>query len=257
MSMSPADVIAAATEIVDGGLGPAPADIRRPAAKRTSSDLAGRIDHTLLKATATADQVFTLCAEAKRHGFASVCVNTRWVPLAATQLSDADSMVCTVVSFPLGAMSATAKAEETRIAVDQGANEVDMVIDIGGLLSGEYRAVLDDMSGVARAAGDVPVKVILETCYLTDEQKAIACLLALRSGVAYVKTSTGFGPGGATAADIALMRAVVGDVLGVKASGGIHTRADADEMISAGADRVGASASISIIGAGEAGGDGY
>lgn len=257
MSTPTADVIAAATAIVNGALGLAPTEVRRPRAKRASPNLAGRIDHTLLKATATADQVFTLCAEAKRYGFASVCVNTRWVPLAAAQLVDADSMVCTVVSFPLGAMSSAAKAEETRIAVEQGANEVDMVIDIGGLLSGEYQMVLDDMAGVANAAGDVPVKVILETCYLTDEQKAIACLLALRSGVAYVKTSTGFGTGGATPADIALMRATVGDALGVKASGGIHSREDADNVIAAGADRVGASASIAIIGAGPAGGDGY
>ena len=253
-----AELLIAATAAVDGAIGPAAGDVDRPHAKRDSANLAGRIDHTLLKANGTMGAVETLCAEARDNGFASVCVNTRWVPLAAESLAGSDVMVCTVVGFPLGAMSRLAKAEETRIAVAEGANEVDMVLDIGGLLSGDLAAVYEDMVAVANAAGNVPVKVIFETCLLTDEQKVIACLLALRSGVAYVKTSTGFSTGGATAADISLMRAVVGDELGVKASGGIRTREDAETMLAAGADRVGASASVAIVagtatGAGPAG----
>ena len=249
------ELMEAATVAVDAAIGPAPSAVDRPQAKRDSPDLAGRIDHTLLKANATMTAVETLCTEARDNGFASVCVNTRWVPLAAEALAGSDVLVCTVVGFPLGAMSRLAKAEETRIAVAEGANEVDMVLDIGGLLSGDLAAVYEDMVAVAAAAGDVPVKVIFETCLLTDEQKVIACLLALRSGVAYVKTSTGFSTGGATAADIALMRAIVGDTLGVKASGGIRTREDAENMLAAGADRVGASASVAIV-AGTATGDG-
>ncbi len=240
-------LFAAANEAIEVALGPAPTDVDRPVAKRDSDNLAGRIDHTLLKADATQVAVETLCHEARDNGFASVCVNTRWVPLAAETLAGSDVMVCTVVGFPLGAMSRRGKAAETAVAVEEGADEVDMVLDIGGMLSGDYASVYEDMVAVVDAARPQPVKVILETALLSDEQKAIACLLAVRAGLAYVKTSTGFGGGGATAEDIALMRAAVGDELGVKASGAIRTREDAETMIAAGADRVGASASVSIV----------
>lgn len=245
-----AESISRASDIVDRVLGPSPGGIEVPTVLRTSDTLAGRIDHTLLKADATADAIEKLCAEAKAYGFASVCVNTRWVPLACRLLAGTGIMVCTVVGFPLGATTHRAKAEEARIAVAEGATEVDMVIDIGGLLSGDLRAVHQDIAGVVEAARPVPVKVILETCLLDDEQKAIGCLIVLRTGAAYVKTSTGFGGGGATTSDVALMRAVVGDRLGVKASGGIRSRDDAKAMLAAGADRVGASASVAIAEAG-------
>lgn len=238
--------ISEARDAVEVALGPAPDHIDRPQALRTSDNLAGRIDHTVLKAIATQDMIAQLCAEAIEYGFASVCVNTRWVPQAAEALAGQTPLVCTVVGFPLGAMSRRAKAAETSIAIEEGATEIDMVMDIGGMLSGEYADVYEDMLAVVNAAGDVPVKVILETCLLTDVQKAIACFLAVRAGIAYVKTSTGFSTGGATVEDITLMRAVVGDELGVKASGAIRTTEDAEKMIAAGADRVGASASISI-----------
>lgn len=240
-----AALLAGAQREVNDALGPDQGRIDRPQAKRDGASLANRIDHTLLHADATQAEIEELCEEAAGHGFASVCVNTRWVPTAAEALAESDVLVCTVVGFPLGAMTRRAKAEEARIAVAEGAQEVDMVMDIGALLSGDLAGVYEDMRGVVAAAG-VPVKVILETCLLTDEQKAAACLLAVRAGAAYVKTSTGFSTGGATADDIALMRACVGDALGVKASGGIHTREEAESMIAAGADRIGASASIAI-----------
>lgn len=240
-------LLATATQVVEDALGPTPAEVNRPSAVREADSLAGRIDHTLLKADATATAVEKLCAEAAENGFASVCVNTRWVPLAAETLADSDVMVCTVVGFPLGAMTRLAKAQETKITVAEGADEVDMVMDIGGMLSGDLAGVYEDMRGVVDAADERPVKVILETCLLNDEQKAIACLLAVRAGIAYVKTSTGMSTGGATEADIALMRAMVGDALGVKASGAIRDRATAEAMIAAGADRVGASASVEIV----------
>lgn len=242
-----AELISRASDLVDQALGAASADIDAPPALRTSETIAGRIDHTLLKADATADAIAKLCAEAKTHGFASVCVNTRWVPLASRLIASSDVMVCTVVGFPLGATTRRAKAEEARITVAEGATEVDMVIDVGGLLSGDLTGVYQDIAGVVEASRPVPVKVILETCLLDDLQKTIGCLIALRAGAAYVKTSTGFGGGGATAGDVALMRAVVGDRLGVKASGGIRSRQDAEAMLAAGADRVGASASVAIV----------
>lgn len=250
--MTNESVIAEAQTVVSDIFGPRPSNISRPDFLRTSDNLAGRIDHTLLKATATETQVKELCAQAREYSFASVCVNTRWVPLAAAELAESPSLICTVVGFPLGAMSAEAKASETRIAVNQGATEVDMVLDVGGLLSGLYEDVYNDMVGVVQAAGTVPVKVILETCYLTDLQKAIACELAIRAGLSYVKTSTGMGTGGATAADIKLMREAVGDDLGVKASGAIRSREDVDTMLAAGADRIGASASVEIVTGGDA-----
>jgi len=235
-----------ANTAIEAALGSAPEAVDRPAALRTADDLAGRIDHTLLKANGTLPAINKLCAEARENNFASVCINTRWVPTAAEALQGSDVMVCTVVGFPLGAMSRRAKAAETAIAIEEGADEIDMVIDIGGLLSGNLAAVYEDMVSVVDAARPKPVKVILETALLDDEQKVIACMLAMRSGIAYVKTSTGFGGGGASAEDIALMRAVVGDDLGVKASGAIRTREDAETMIAAGADRIGASASVEI-----------
>ncbi len=246
-----------ANEAVTAALGPVPDGVDIPAAVRTADTLAGRIDHTLLKADATLAAIDVLCTEALEHKFASVCVNTRWVPTAAKRLSGSGVMVCTVVGFPLGAMTRLAKAEEARITVAEGADEVDMVIDIGGLLSADYAAVYDDILGVVAAARPAPVKVILETSMLDDQQKAIACLIAARTGAAYVKTSTGFGGGGANAHDIALMRAMVGDALGVKASGAVRSRQDAHAMLKAGADRIGASASVAIVAGTESGSDGY
>lgn len=245
-----------ANEAVTAALGPIPDGIEPATALRTSETLAGRIDHTLLKADATLSAIETLCQEAVDHKFASVCVNTRWVPTAAERLAGTGVMVCTVVGFPLGAMTRLAKAEEARITVAEGADEVDMVLDIGGLRSGDLAAVYDDILGVVAAARPAPVKVILETSMLDDDQKAIACLIAARTGAAYVKTSTGFGGGGANAHDIGLMRAMVGEALGVKASGAVRTREDARAMIKAGADRIGASSSVAIVtgGAGDEGG---
>ncbi len=244
-----------ANEAVTAALGPAPDGVDVPGVLRTSDTLAGRIDHTLLKADTTLAAVETLCVEAREHGFASVCVNSRWVPTAAELLAGSAVMVCTVVGFPLGAMTRLAKAQEARIAVAEGADEVDMVLDIGGLLSGDLAAVYDDMLGVVGAARPAPVKVILETSLLGDDQKAVACLIALRSGAAYVKTSTGFAGGGANVHDIALMRAMVGDTLGVKASGAIRSRRDAAAMLKAGADRIGASSSVAIVAGGQAAGN--
>jgi deoxyribose-phosphate aldolase len=246
-----------ANEAVTAALGPVPDGVDIPEAVRTSESMAGRIDHTLLKADATLAAVETLCDEAIQHRFASVCVNTRWVPTAAERLSGSPVMVCTVVGFPLGAMTRLAKAEEARITVAEGADEVDMVLDIGGLLSGDLAAVYDDILGVVAAARPAPVKVILETALLDDEQKAVACLIAARTGAAYVKTSTGFGGGGANAHDIGLMRAMVGDALGVKASGAVRSRQDARAMLKAGADRIGASSSVAIVAGTEDGEGGY
>ncbi len=250
------DVIVRARELVDSELGSAP-DVTRPTALREATSLAGRIDHTLLAAATTAEQVRQLCHEARQHGFASVCVNSRWVPLACAELADSPVMTCCVVGFPLGAMSREAKAAEAFMAIDAGADELDMVISVGDLKGGSLRAVLDDIRGVIVAARGRPVKVIIETCLLDDVEKAVACLLAVRAGAAYVKTSTGMSTGGATAADVALMRAVVGDELGVKASGGIRSTADALAMLEAGADRIGASASIAIASGGSEGTTGY
>jgi deoxyribose-phosphate aldolase len=210
--------------------------------------LAGIIDHTLLKPEATPDAIQKLCREAREYQFCSVCVNPLYVPLAAELLQDSPVKVCTVIGFPLGATSPEVKAFETRKVIEQGADEVDMVISIGLLKAGKWRAVLDDIRAVVETAkGKALVKVILETSLLTDEEKVQACLLAKAAGADFVKTSTGFSSAGARAEDIALMRETVGPQMGVKASGGIRSREDAAAMLQAGATRIGASASIAIV----------
>lgn len=205
------------------------------------------IDHTLLKANATRAQIEKLCDEALEYNFASVCVNTCWVPLAHEKLAGSEVNTCCVVGFPLGAMLTEAKAAETRLAVEAGADEVDMVINVGWLLDGEYDAVRDDIAAVVKAADGKCVKVIIEACLLTDEQKVKACELSVEAGATFVKTSTGFSTGGATVADVALMRKTVGDRCLVKAAGGIHTADEARAMVEAGADRLGCSAGIQIM----------
>src|SRR5512140_3504252 len=205
------------------------------------TDLAKLIDHTLLKPEATRDEVVKLCEEARKHRFASVCVNTTWVPLCKAMLAGTDVMVCAVVGFPLGAMTPSAKAYEAREAVRQGAKEIDMVINIGALKSRYYETVFEDICRVVKASGSAGVKVILETSALTHEEKIIASSLSKLAGAAFVKTSTGFGKGGATVEDVQLMRSIVGGELGVKASGGVRTAEDAVKMAMAGANRLGAS----------------
>ena len=218
-----------------------------PLAIRTSRDLAPYIDHTLLKADATRDELVKLCDEARKYGFATVCVNSGNVALASRLLQGCSTKAIAVVGFPLGAGTTSAKAFETREAVRAGAEEIDMVIHIGQLKAKNYAYVECDIREVVQAARPRPVKVILETGALTRDEKVIGCALAKAAGAAFVKTSTGFGPGGATAEDVALMRAVVGDDVGVKASGGVRTTADAQKMVEAGANRLGASASVAIV----------
>ena len=208
--------------------------------------IAGYIDHTLLAADAKKDDIVRICAEAKEHHFASVCVNSCWVSLAASLLKGTGVHVCTVVGFPLGAMEASSKAGEAADAVRNGADEIDMVINIGFLKSGMKGEVLEDMKAVRAACSGSILKVIIETCLLTDDEKREACILAEKAGADFVKTSTGFSKGGATVHDVALMRSVVGDRLGVKASGGVRDYATAKAMIEAGATRIGASAGIAI-----------
>ncbi|RMH36248.1 MAG: deoxyribose-phosphate aldolase [Deltaproteobacteria bacterium] len=205
------------------------------------------IDHTLLRADATRDDIRNLCEEARKFGFASVCVNTTWVPLCKQLLRGSGVAVCTVVGFPLGAMAPTAKAYEAREAVRNGADEIDMVINIGALKSRDYETVYEDICRVVKAAKPAIVKVILETGALTYDEKVIGCVLAKLAGAAFVKTSTGFGKGGATVEDIQLMRRIVGDDMGVKASGGVRSAEDAAKMAMAGANRIGASASVAIV----------
>lgn len=205
------------------------------------------IDHTLLKQDASADQIEKLCREAVSCGFCSVCVNSSFVSLCARLLKDTDVKVCTVIGFPLGAMSTAAKAAEAALAVKDGAQELDMVIHTGMAKSGNWDYVKKDIEAVVQAAeGRALVKVILETCLLTDEEKEKACLAAKEAGADFVKTSTGFSTGGATVDDIRLMRRTVGPEMGVKASGGIRCLADVQSMVEAGADRIGTSAGIRI-----------
>ena len=212
-------------------------------------DLARMIDHTLLRPDATQKEIEKLCAEAKQYRFASVCINPSNVKLCAELLRDTDVKVCTVIGFPLGASSSAAKAFETDRAIKDGAREVDMVINVGMLKSGEYKYVEEDILSVVSAAHSFGVltKVIIETGLLTDEEKVKACMLAKHAGADFVKTSTGFVKGGATVGDIALMRKVVGPELGVKASGGVRSQEDALALIASGADRIGASASVKIV----------
>jgi deoxyribose-phosphate aldolase len=206
------------------------------------------MDHTVLKAEATEADVKKLCAEAREHGFYAVCVNSCYVSFAKKELADSDVKIASVIGFPLGAAHTAAKVAETEIAVHEGADEIDMVIHVGALKEGRYDYVLADIKAVVDAArmGGALVKVILETCLLTDEEIVQACLLAKEAEAAFVKTSTGFSTGGATAHHVKLMKDTVGDALQVKASGSIRDKAKALEMIEAGADRIGASASIEI-----------
>ena len=205
------------------------------------------IDHTLLAMNATEHQIRKLCDEAKEYHFYSVCVNSGYVPLAASLLKGSDVKVCSVVGFPLGAMLTSAKAFETEMAVKAGAQEIDMVINVGWLKSNDWQAVKNDIEAVFNACGDVPLKVILETCLLSKDEIVKVCNICKEIGVAFVKTSTGFSVSGATVEDVKLMRETVGDKMGVKASGGIRDRATAEKMVEAGATRLGASAGIAIV----------
>ena len=214
-----------------------------------NSNLARMIDHTLLKPDATPDEIAQLCFEARKHLFASVCVNPTWVKLCAQLLQGTPVKVCTVIGFPLGATASEVKAFEAANAIEQGATEIDMVINIGALKARDLDTVARDIYGVVKTshARQALVKVILETALLNDEDKTIACMICKEAGADFVKTSTGFGGGGATVHDVELMRRVVGPELGVKASGGVRTYEDATSMIKAGATRIGASAGVKII----------
>ncbi|HEM3561812.1 TPA: deoxyribose-phosphate aldolase [Streptococcus suis] len=213
------------------------------------------IDHTILKPETTQEQVEKILSEAKEYDFASVCVNPTWVSLAAESLKDSDVKVCTVIGFPLGANTSAVKAFETKDAIANGADEIDMVINVGALKAGNDALVLDDIKAVVDASGDKLVKVIIETCLLTDDEKVRACQLSKEAGADYVKTSTGFSTGGATVADVALMRKTVGPDMGVKASGGARSYEDAIAFINAGATRIGASSGVAIMNGAVADGD--
>jgi deoxyribose-phosphate aldolase len=205
------------------------------------------IDHTALKPDTSEEQIYQLCAEAKEHGFAAVCVNPTWVNLCKRLLSDTKVGVCAVIGFPLGASMPETKAFEARETIVAGATEVDMVLNIGALKSGNINRVEYDMRSVREATLGTTLKVIIETCLLTDKEKVLACELASKVGADFVKTSTGFSSGGATADDVRLMRKTVGNIMGVKASGGIRDYATAKAMINAGANRLGCSASVAIV----------
>lgn len=232
-------VLSAGADRLASTLGIVPSDDR----------LARLIDHTLLKPDATQDQIAQLCFEARKYRFASVCVNPASVKLCTELLKGSGIPVCTVIGFPLGATPTDVKVFESQQAIREGASELDMVINVGALKSRDYELVERDIASVARAchAGNAILKVIIEAALLTDEEKVVACQLAKVAGADFVKTSTGFGPGGATPEDVALMRRVVGPSMGVKAAGGIRTFADAQKMIAAGASRIGASASVKIM----------
>jgi len=211
-------------------------------------NIASMIDHTILKADTTIEQVKKICDEAKEYKFKSVCVNSCYTKFVSDELKDSGVLVCTVVGFPLGTMDSKAKAFETARAIELGANEIDMVINIGALKDKNYDLVLKDIKDVVETAKDKAiVKVIIEACLLTEEEKIKACELSVEAGADFVKTSTGFSTGGATVEDIKLMRKVVGPQIGVKASGGVRTTEDALKFIEAGANRIGASASIAIV----------
>lgn len=211
-------------------------------------DFAKMIDHTILKADATKEDVKKLCMEAMKYGFHSVCVNSSFVYYCAQLLKDSEVKVCTVVGFPLGAMSTDGKVGETLSAIEDGAGEIDMVIHVGMIKSRDWDYVKQDIASVVEAAGDrAIVKVILETCLLTDDEKEYACRICKEAGADFVKTSTGFSTDGATIEDVALLRKTVGPVMGVKASGGIRTLETAQAMVRAGADRLGTSSGIKIV----------
>jgi deoxyribose-phosphate aldolase len=233
------NVVSAGAERLSSTLGVIPQDL----------NLAKMIDHTLLKPDATPEQIAQLCFEARKYGFASVCVNPAWVKLCAQLLEGSPVKVCTVIGFPLGATAPEVKAFEAQKAIEDGASEIDMVINIGALKARDLELVAKDIRGVVKAAHDrgALVKVILETVLLTDEEKTIACMLSKEAGADFVKTSTGFAGGGATVHDVELMRRVVGPEMGVKASGGVRTFEEAESMIKAGATRIGASAGVKII----------
>jgi len=220
-------------------------------------NLASMIDHTLLKANATQEEIEKLCQEAKQYNFASVCVNPFYVPLAVKLLKGSNVKVCTVIGFPLGSTTTIVKAIEARDAIANGADEIDMVINIGALKSGNNGLVLEDIRAVREATCGKILKVIIETAYLTRDEKVIACKLAKEANTDFVKTSTGFGPSGATVEDVKLMREVVGNDMGVKASGGIRDCKTAFEMVKAGATRLGTSASVAIVTGKEAGSGKY
>ena len=213
----------------------------------TREELASYIDHTLLKPEASREQIRAVCNEAKQYHFASVCVNSCWVPLIAEELKGSGVSVCCVIGFPLGASLSSVKAFEAREAVAAGAQEIDMVINVGAVKSGDWELVREDIAAVNAAKGTAKLKVIIETCLLTDEEKVRVCQIAKEVGADFVKTSTGFSTGGATVHDVELMRKTVGPEMGVKASGGVRTLADALAMIEAGASRLGASAGVKII----------
>jgi len=232
-------IVSAGAERLSSTLGGVPGD----------PNLAGMIDHTLLKPDATPDQIAQLCFEARKYGFASVCVNPAWVSLCAQLLKGSTAKVCSVIGFPLGASTPEVKAFETSKAVEDGATEIDMVINIGALKARDLDLTARDIRAVVTAAHarSAIVKVIIEAVLLTDEEKTIACLLSKEAGADFVKTSTGFAGGGATVHDVELMRRVVGPEMGVKAAGGVRTYEDAESMVKAGATRIGASAGIKIV----------
>lgn len=210
-------------------------------------ELAKLIDHTALKPETTKAQITQLCKEAKEYGFASVCVNPTWVKLAAELLAGSDVKVCTVIGFPLGANTSAVNAFEAKDAIANGAGEVDMVINIAALKDKDDALVESDIRAVVEAANGTLVKVIIETSLLSDEEKVRACEIAVKAGTDFVKTSTGFSTGGATKEDVALMRKTVGPTIGVKASGGVRTKQDVEDMVAAGATRIGASAGVAIV----------
>lgn len=211
------------------------------------NSLAAYIDHTLLKPEATPDAILRLCAEAREHRFKSVCVNSRFVDLCRSALEGSKVLVCSVVGFPLGAMATAAKVAEARGAIADGAAEIDMVVPVGMARAGDWEAVTADISAVYAACGGIPLKVIFETCLLGRQEKLALCRICRDIGVAFVKTSTGFGGGGATLEDVRLLREAVGEGVGVKASGGVRDRATALAMIAAGATRLGTSSGVAIV----------
>jgi deoxyribose-phosphate aldolase len=239
------------SELLSANVGKLLEDFKEAGIPTTKRDvnIASMIDHTILKPDATPEEIVRLCGEAKKYKFASVCVNPSYVTLCSELLKATDVKVCTVIGFPLGATTAESKVFEAEQAINNGAGEVDMVLNIGRLKQGDDGYVYNDILRVVQAAknGKAVTKVILETCLLTDDEKIKACLICKYAGADFVKTSTGFSKGGATTSDVALMKFVVGNNISVKASGGIRTRKDADDMIAAGADRIGASAGISIV----------